>query len=530
MAGRDEPTLLIDLAILVGYNAVVLALGCRFFRRSASAERFMAAGRSLPGWAVGLSIFGSYVSSISFLANPGKAYADNWNASVLAFSMPLATWIAVRWFVPFYRHSGEVSAYHHLERRFGPWARTYAVVCFLLVQFARLGTILYLLALALRPLVGLDVQTIIVLTGVVVTIYPLLGGTEAVIWTGAVQAVVLVGGATACLATLVMGMPDGPQQIFDIAAAEQKFSLGGFGASVSQSTFWVVLFYGLVTHLQNFGIDQAYVQRYITAKSDAAARRSIWLGTVLFIPVSLGFFFLGTTLFAFYQTQPELLPPGGAIKPDDVFPHFIAHQLPKGLTGLVLAAICAAAMDSNLNCSATLFLCDIYRRYLRPLAGERESLAVLRWSTLAMGALSTAVGLAMIRVRTALDVWWQFAGMFSGGMLGLFLLGMLSRRADCSGSSGRGQPAGPQDLQQAVTQAGDASVRPRPPLRVAGLCGVAAGIVVIVWMTWSPQWSGVLQPLRSPFHNLLTLVIGTAVVLAVGLLVSQWPRAEESEP
>ncbi|MBE2214957.1 MAG: sodium:solute symporter, partial [Opitutaceae bacterium] len=155
----------------------------------------MSAGRALPGWAVGLSIFGSYVSSISFLANPGKSYAGDWNAFVFALSLPLAAWIAVRWFVPFYRGSGEISAYHHLETRFGPWARTYAVVCYLLLQVSRLATILYLLALALVPLTGWDIRWIIVGAGLAIMLYPLLGGTEAVIWTGVVQAVVLVGGA-----------------------------------------------------------------------------------------------------------------------------------------------------------------------------------------------------------------------------------------------------------------------------------------------------------------------------------------------
>lgn len=479
----------LDSAVLLAYLVGIVAFGCWFVRRSGTSEAFMAAGRALPGWAVGLSIFGSYISSISFLANPGKAYADNWNAAALAFSMPLAAWIATRWFVPFYRQTGEVSAYHHLERRFGPWARTYAVVCFLLIQLARLGTILYLLALALRPVLGGDVLPIIIVMGLLVTVYPFLGGTEAVIWTGVVQALVLVGGAAVCVAALLVGMPDGPWQVFTIAAAGNKFSLGSFGPSVSESTFWVVLLYGLVTHLQNFGIDQGYVQRYITARSDAAAARSVWVGTVLFIPVSLAFFFIGTALFAFYRARPELLPYDAGFKPDDVFPHFIAHQLPPGLTGLVIAAICAAAMDSNLNCSATLFLCDIYRRYLRPAAGERESLWVLRLSTLGFGVLSIAAGLAMLHVRTALDAWWQLAGIFSGGMLGLFLLGRVSRRAS----------------------------------RSHAIVAVAAGVLVILWLTLSAKW----PYLRSPFHSLLTLVLGTLTVLLIGLAASRLAPAAE---
>src|SRR5688572_17239686 len=132
----------------------------------------MVAGRSMPGWAVGLSILGAYVSSISFLANPGASFSDqNWNPFVFTMTVPLAVWVAVKWFVPFYRASGEVSAYHHLEHRFGAWARTYAVVCYLLTQLARSGAIMYLLSKALTQITGWDPRTIIVLTGILMTLF-----------------------------------------------------------------------------------------------------------------------------------------------------------------------------------------------------------------------------------------------------------------------------------------------------------------------------------------------------------------------
>ena len=480
---------LLDLAIVVVYNVAMLALGCAFFRRSGSSERFMTAGGSLPGWALGISIFGSYISSISFLANPGKAFADNWNPFVFAFAMPLAALAAARWFIPMYRRSGEVSAYEHLERRFGAWARSYAVLCFLLVQVARLATILYLMALALNPLLDWDERAIILVVGVLVTVYPFLSGTEGMVWAGVVQSVVLLGGAAACVVMLLVRMPEGPDQIFQIAAAEHKFSLGSFGSGVSQSTFWVVLCYGLVTHMQNFSIDQSYVQRYLTARTDRDAARSVWLGTLLYIPVSAAFFFIGTGLFAFYRARPDRLPSSldALAKPDAVFPHFISAELPVGLTGLVIAALCAASMDTNLNYCATLFLRDFYQRYLRPAPGEAESVWVLRLATLGIGAASTVAALAMLRVRTALDVWWQLAGIFSGGMLGLFLLGALSRRA---GSR-------------------------------AALAGIIAGVATIFWMTFSPGWTMLPAWARSPFHSLLVLVIGTAVVLLVGLTASR---------
>ena len=169
----------------------------------------MAAGGALPGWAVGMSIFGTYLSSNTFLGNPGKAYGGNFNGYLFTLSLPLAAWIATRFFVPFYRKRGQISAYQHLEDRFGLWARTYAMLCYLLTQIARVGTIMFGVAIGLHALTGWDVTSIIVVTGLLVTLYTLLGGIEAVIWTDVVQSIVLMGGAILIFGMLIFNMPDG---------------------------------------------------------------------------------------------------------------------------------------------------------------------------------------------------------------------------------------------------------------------------------------------------------------------------------
>ena len=163
-----------DFLVLVVYMLGVFGLGCWFARKSGTPNEFMAAGRSLPGWAVGLSVFGTYVSSIGFLGNTGKAFSGNWNSWVFGLSLPIAAIVAVRYFVPLYRGEQNVSAYYQLEKRFGPWARLYAMVSYLLSQLARIGTILYLVALALAPLTGWDIKAIILVAGLLVTIYTLL--------------------------------------------------------------------------------------------------------------------------------------------------------------------------------------------------------------------------------------------------------------------------------------------------------------------------------------------------------------------
>lgn len=519
----------LDIAVLVIYVAGVVGFGCWFVRKSSTTAEFTSAGGSIAGWAVGLSIFGTFLSSNTFLGVPGKAYGADWNSLLFSFTLPIAAWIAVRWFVPFYRNSGEISAYSHLEHRFGPWARTYGVVSYLLMQLARTGTVLFGVSLALAALTGWHQWWIIVGAGALITLYTILGGIEAVIWTDVVQSIVLLAGAAAIIVLLLLGMPEGPGQTFSIGAAEGKFSLGSVEPSLVTSTVWVVLLYGLFMNLNNFGIDQSYVQRYHASTDARQAGRSVWLGALLYIPVSTAFFFIGTAAYGYYETHPEWLakvqhqvaeqklrvageeetPEAVAeiiasLKPADVgdkiLPHFIVHALPQGVTGLVIAAIFAAAMssiDTSLNSSATVVLSDVYRRYVNPAANERESMTVLYLATLLMGLLGTATALAMIGVQSVLDVWWLLSGVFAGGLLGLFLLGTLNRRA---GSA-------------------------------AAAAGVVAGLAATLWMTW-PKLMELFHRLfpserteelasDAVMHENMTIVVGTLTVLVVGSLLAR---------
>ena len=153
---------LADISVLVVYLIATVCLGCYFVRKNTSSDQFMRAGGKLPGWVVGLSIFGTYVSSISFLGNPGYALSDNWTGWVFNLAVPIATIIATRYFVPFYRRENVISCYEPLERRFGLWARLYTSICFILTQFARMGVILYLLALPINMLTGWSIYAIII--------------------------------------------------------------------------------------------------------------------------------------------------------------------------------------------------------------------------------------------------------------------------------------------------------------------------------------------------------------------------------
>lgn len=480
---------LIDLIVFLVYMAGVVLFGCSFFfkaKEGDSAGLFTSGAGRLPAWAVGMSIFATYISSISFLALPGKAFGSDWNAFVFSLSIPIAAIVAVKFFVPLYRSLNSVSAYSYLEERFGPWARIYASLCYLVSQIARIGAVTYLLALPMNALLGWSIPSIILVTGVAVMLYSMMGGIRAVIWTDAIQGIVLIGGVLLCLTLLLVKMPDGAIEAVRVASAEGKFSLGSFSISDwSTQTFWVCLLYGIFINLNNFGIDQNYIQRYMSARNMKDAIRSTLFGSCLYVPVSLLFFCIGTALFCYYRASPELLPAGLADTPDKVFPYFIVNGLPAGVTGLLIAAVFAAGMSTistSLNSGATIMMTDYYKRYFKKDADDRHEIIFLRIATVLLGIAGVGCALAMIKVKSALDAWWAMQSIFSGGMLGLFLLGYFCKKARNA---------------QAVI-------------------GVLLGLLVIAWITLGQSHFEDLPKL----HANLSIVLGTMVIFVTGFLLT----------
>ncbi len=485
----------LDLVIFIIITFGNVLFGASFYFRNKTTDQFTSGGGKLPAWIVGMSIFATFVSSISFLALPGKAYMSNWNALVFSFSIPIAAILAIKFFVPLYRSLGSISAYNYLEVRFGTWARIYASICYMLTQLMRTGAILLLLALPLNALFGWDVKTIIIVTGIAVTAYSMLGGIQAVIWTDAIQGIILITGAIVSAVVLTFSMPEGPSQIFEIASANNKFSLGSFSASIADSTFWVILIYSLFINLQNFGIDQNFVQRYMTTGSLKEAKSSTLFGSLLYLPVSILFFYIGTALYAYYAAQPDLLPAELKVAGtgDKIFPFFIVNVLPTGITGFLIAAIFAAGMSTvstSINSTATIVLTDYYKRYFSKNASGKSEMKILYLSSMIFGSLGIIISLALVGVESVLDAWWSLASIFSGGMLGLFLLGFLSKKV--------------RNIDAAI--------------------GVIIGVIVIVWMSLSPLYftDENLLAFKSPFHSNLTIVVGTLVIFFVGFLTMKF--------
>ena len=504
---------LIDFIIFIVFTLGVVVFGCSFFKKGSSADEFTSAGHSIPGWVVGMSIFATYVSSISYIGYPGKAFASNWNAFVFSLSIPIASYFAAKYFVPFYRHSGSVSAYTFLEEKFGAWARLYASACYLLTQIARMGSILYLLAVPMYILMGWNLHVVIIATSIGIIIYSMLGGLKAVIWADAIQGIILIGGAVLCLGILMFSMPEGPMQTFDLAINSpqgNKFSLGEFTGDLTTSTFWVCLIYGIFINLQNYGIDQNYVQRYHAAKTDKDAKFSALFGGYLFIPVSALFFLIGSALYSYYQSGVAQLPADIADKPDYVFPYFIVNGLPVGLRGLLIASIFAAGMSTvstSVTSAATIILTDYVRPFFHKARQVKDQLlhhdaeahharhqkmelAVVRLSSVAVGLLGAIVAIAMLSVESIIDAWWTLSSIFSGGMLGLFLLGCIPVRIN----------------------------------RVAALVGCIFGVAVIGWISLADLWN--LPGIH--LHSYLAIVLGTCTIFVVGFLLTYLFKAPKS--
>ena len=505
-----------DIVIVFIYLFAMVGIGFYFSKKNKNARQFTTASGSIPGWAIGMSIYATFLSSNTFLGVPGKAFGSNWNAFVFSISMPFAAWVASKYFVSFYRHTGEVSAYTHLEKRFGPWARTYAVTCFLLTQFARMGSIFFGMSLTLHALLGFSMASIMIVMGICIILYTVMGGMEAVIWTEVIQGILKTAGAILILYLIIHAMPGGIRQVYAIAAAQDKFSLGNLSLNFTTGGFWVVFLYGFFINLNNFGMDQNYIQRYHTASSEKQAIKSVWLCVALYVPASLLFFIIGSALFSYYQVNPQLvtdLKHSLAVEKlgqhasaadlnnymlqmqptdyaDKVLPHFLVNKMPAICLGLIVAAILSAAMStisSGMNACATVFTKDIYIRHFNKHPSGKKEFSMLHLATLAFGLVGVCTGLAMIGIKSILDVWWELSGIFAGGMLGLFLLGLISRQ----------------------TRSAEAAT------------AVIVGVIVILWLTFSDRLDTNHGFLKSSLHRNMIIVVGTLTIFFVGLFINR---------
>lgn len=477
----------LNWTVVAVYLGGMIAVGFWFMKRdkSGTTDRYFRGGQRIPWWVAGLSIFATMLSSLTFMGIPARAYQTDVSWYLGQLPILLVVPMVALFYLPFFRKLNLTSAYEYLEKRFNLPCRVFAAVSFILFHIGRIAIVLYLPALALAVVSDIPVSTAILTIGVLCIIYTVIGGIEAVVWTDAIQALVLLAGAALCFILAVAQVEGGFGGMLEIASADAK----GFGNLDWRSFDWssnatgsvLVLFVAFFFNsFVPYTASQDVVQRYVTTKDIGAARRSLWMTMWMSIFGSMLFFGLGLAVYAFYKTHPESLDPA-MTKTDSILPYFIMHELPVGVSGLLIAAIFAASqstISSSLNSIATSWSKDFDMRILRPNRDDATYLSAAKWVVLVIGSLGTATALWMANsdLQSAFAAFNTLIGLTAGSLGGLFALGVFTRRAN-----GRG-----------------------------ALIGAITGFAVVVS----------LEVTKAPVAGLLYAFIGCAVCFITGWLAS----------
>jgi SSS family transporter len=429
----------VNWIVVVVYLLGMVAIGYWFMKREAasSTEAYFRGGQKIPFWVAGLSIFATMLSAITFMAVPGTAYATNWNGYIGQWPILLIVPLVVMFYLPFYRRLNITTAYEYLEKRFNVATRVIGSVTFMLFHVGRVAIVLYLPALALSSVTNIDIYAAITVIGVLCVIYTVMGGIEAVVWTDAIQAIVLIGGALLCFG-LVVSQVDGGMGAIGSAMSEQgkgiaaSWSLSDISIGKGSTSGFVLFVAFMLANLPSYTSGQDVVQRYVTTSSEKEAAKSLWMNIVMVLVGSAIFFGLGTALYVFYQSKPELMDPA-LPKTDSVLPFFIMQNLPVGVAGIIIAGVFAAAqstISSSLNSVATAFVTDVYGRLLKPESSDERRLKVAKWVVITLGVVGIGVSCLLAKMGTdgVFMLFNRFIGFALGPLGGLFALGIFSRR------------------------------------------------------------------------------------------------------
>ncbi|UCS92059.1 sodium/solute symporter [Echinicola marina] len=428
----------INYTVLGIYLAALVLMGILISGKQHSTDDFFKAGGRVPWWAAGISIFGTQLSAITFMAIPAKTFSTDWTLFFLLMTIIMVAPVIIYIFLPFFRRLNITTAYEYLELRYNRMVRLVGSLIYIGLQLGRLGIVLLLPSLALSVVTGIDVSLCILIMGLLSVLYTVLGGIEAVIWTDVIQVVVLLGGAMVCLAFIFVEINESPGDLWAMIQDNNKTKIFDMDFDFTGTSFWVVLIGGIASNIVQYGSDQTVIQRYLTTKDEKTAANGIATGALMALPSALIFFSIGTALYLFYKLHPAELSPA-VQNADSIFPFYIVTQLPQGISGLLIAAVFAAAMsslDSSMNSVATVVTTDFYKQLFPKDNQGKNTLGFARWVTVIVGVFGT--GFALIMASLGLpSLWDQFnmiIGLFAGGLGGIFLIGMLSKKVNGKGA------------------------------------------------------------------------------------------------
>jgi SSS family transporter len=427
----------IDLAVVIAYVLAITAFGARFRKGQRSLHDYFLGGRRLPWWAITLSIVCAETSILTIISTPGIAYRSNLGFLQLVFGYLVARIVVSFLLIPRYFAGELYTAYQLIERRFGHGLRLFTAGLFLVTRALAEGVRVFAISLVIAIVFRTGVVASLVIIFVLTLLYTLEGGLTAVIWTDVVQLTIYIAGTVVALAIALHTLPGGWGEVVHVAqAAGGKFTVFNFHFDWSQPyLFWTGLVGGMFLNTASHGTDQLIVQQLLAARNQRQSQSALLAsGIVVLLQFSL-FLVVGVVLFAFYQHFPPHVP---FQRPDQIYPTFVVTRLPVGLCGLLTAAILAAGMgnlSAALNSLASSSVVDFYRPFLRPHADEQHYLRVSRAATLIWGAVIISIALAAQHLqRSALELALTVASVPYGSMLGIFLLGVLTRRASSRGA------------------------------------------------------------------------------------------------
>lgn len=440
----------IDIFVIIAYFVITVALALWISRRNRSADRYFLGGRDFPGWAIGLSFVGAMISSVTFIALPADSFKTTWVRYSPGFAFPLLILVSIYLFIPFFRRGTITSAYQYLSLRFGPSVSVYGACVFLAAQTIRTASVVYLMAVLMAALTGVSIEWSILIAGGITAVYTAKGGFEAVIWTDVIQTIVLILGAVMIFAVIVWNIPGGIFEIVREAMAAGKLSIFSdlntttgeiepiaTGFSFQEKTVTMLILVGLTQYIAG-KLNQESVQRWCSSRSVREASKSMVVLGACALPIWAGFMFIGTSLWVYYRHFPDEVSQAieaGSLKAEGILPHFIVTVLPPGLSGVVIAAALAAAMStlsSAINSGSMVIVHDLYKKYFVKNRDDAHYLRAGRTASLFVSLLM--VGGAFVfhfsNTKTLNEFTIIITAILGGGIAGMFLFGMLSRRGD----------------------------------------------------------------------------------------------------
>ncbi|MEI6891597.1 MAG: sodium/solute symporter [Pontiella sp.] len=493
----------LNYIVLAIYLAGMLGVGLYFSRKQEDAEMFFLGGRKLPWIAVAMSMYASLTSAVTYLGLPGMAYSENIALIIVCIMSPIVAPVILLLFYPLYHRLQVTTSYEYILKRFGQPARYTVAGLFILARLGWLGTVVYAPALAMSIVTGLQLGECICMMGLLATLYTTLGGLAAVVWTDAIQFIILIGGAIWVALSLVNGIEGGAGEIMARAAETGRLHIADWEFNLFAMTGPAVAISFFFQLMQDYGTDQVTVQRLMATGSMKKTIKSVAFNACTDFFIIALLMFIGLGLFTFFQSLE--LP--AHISPDKVMPYYIIHYLPQGISGLLITAVFAAAMssmDSGINSIATVLINDFknpltktFRKPSRPDHPNKEpaterpkwlainDVHLARILTVVLGVLATGLAFYVSTLDGILKAFFSFMGMFSAPVLALFLLGVLTRKGTFKG----------------------------------WLVGLTASLASSVWIQNFTE-----------VHEINYFTISFATALIVGLIASRFFPSSETDP